>query len=245
MLVPDDQDPAAQPSAPVSDGGQDPATQSDGQGQPGNATPQALSIDGVDYTPDQVRELAKAKADYERLTPVFTQQSQLLKDPDKLDEYLRKQFPDRFAPKADVPPDQKQVTDTLRQLGYLTKDEVTQIMQQTISQDREDAKYEATLDKLETSIDGKDGRPKFDRRDVLLHGQRKGIYDPEAAYNDLNGTALREWYAADKLGKKPKGLTTEKGGAGLQLPKDEKITFGSQAMSKAMDRILEGDGTAD
>jgi len=237
-------------------GGTNPGGESGDGNAPGGGAPQTVKIGEAEMPVDQVTELVEAgknfKAfkekypdiDLEGLVPAFTQQSQLLKDPDKLIEHLRQQFPDKFGAGSPTsggqnPEEAAQIASWLQQQGFLRQEQAQQMVRDAIQQDREDQKYEGILGKLETELDGKDGRPKFDRRTVLLHGQKKGIYDPQAAYNDLHGPALQEWYASQKLGKKPKGVTTEKGGAGMQLPKDEKVKFGTPAMGAAMDRVLD------
>jgi hypothetical protein len=95
-----------------------------GQGQPGDAAPAGLEIDGTTYTADQVKDLLKVKADYDRFQPEFTKRSQILSDPKQYREYGQGKFPDLFQPTAPPTDEDKQrqeAVETLRSLGFMTK----------------------------------------------------------------------------------------------------------------------------
>lgn len=230
-----------------------------GQQPQGEGEPQLLEIGEEKIPLDQATELVtlgrtfkglreKYKdVDFEGMAPTFTQQSQLLRDPEKLEKYLQEKFPDRYRQPAQPAQDgqaneAKAVAQFLRSLGFVSKDDFDGIYKER----RQAEQYEDRVGQLAEELDGKDGRPKFDREQVEAFMVERNIFDPEAAYEKLHRDALNEWYAAKKLERKPKGTGTERGGAGPQLPPQGKIPkFGSPEMSKAIDQALEGTDETD
>ena len=99
-------------------------------------------------------------------------------------------------------PEGKQVSDQLRDLGFVTREELNK------QQDRQNLNVE--YGRLEQEIDGTDGRPKFDRKVVQDHSIREGIFNPRAAYNDLFEDELIEWYKKQALTSKPTTPYSEK-----------------------------------
>jgi len=78
---------------------------------------------------------------------------------------------------------------------------------------------------LAKTIDGKDGRPKFDVQDILQHMEETGIKNPERAYKDKFETELDAWKEAELAkAKKPGMVTQTETGAGAKAPKDVKVT---------------------
>ena len=235
-----------------------PGGESDEGKAPGEGAPTTLKVGDEELSADQVQELVAAgktlkqikeqypDIDLQGMIPAFTKQSQLLKDPDKLIEFLKQKFPDKLPSEpssgGNQQPDQvKQVLTWMKEQGFITVKEAQESFRAWYREIREDEEYENRVQSLEKELNGKDGRPKFDRLVVLQHGKKKGIYDPKAAYNDLYGVELNEWYATQKMKKKPKGSGTEKGGAGIQLNKgdDKKLKFGSKELDTAMDKVLD------
>lgn len=79
------------------------------------------------------------------------------------------------------------------ELGYVSKQELVQIEQ--------DRQLNSTLEKLEGAYNGKDGRPKFDRKAVVDFALQRGIADPEAAYKLLHESELMNWHVKQALSK--------------------------------------------
>jgi hypothetical protein len=94
------------------------------------------------------------------------------------------------APKAEQNPQIEQVKQQLKALGFVSKDEVDQMTKQQ----QENARVAAQLEKLEGTYDGKDGRPKFNRTEVIKYALDKGIMDPELAYKTMHEKDLLDWH---------------------------------------------------
>jgi len=94
-------------------------------------------------------------------------------------------------------PQIEQVKQQLHDLGFVSKDEV----QQTLRQQQENTRVEQQLTKLEAQYDGKDGRPKFDRKAVVEFALSQGIGNPEYAYKSLHEKDLTNWSIQQAIAK--------------------------------------------
>ena len=99
-------------------------------------------------------------------------------------------------------PEGEQVSRQLRDLGFVTKEELEK------QQNRQ--KLDSEYDRLELELTGEDGRPKFDREVVQDHSLRSGIYNPKAAYNDLFEDEIAEYHKKQALASKPTTPYSEK-----------------------------------
>lgn len=79
-------------------------------------------------------------------------------------------------------PQLDQVKKVLNDLGYVTKEDVDA----EIKREREDARLNLELSRLETQYNGKDGLPKFNRQQVVDYAIQNGITNPEVAYRQMN-----------------------------------------------------------
>lgn len=220
---------------------------------PSAGADQFLEIGGSKYTPDQARELIEAGTSYRELkgkypdvdfggmVPAFTQQRQILSDSARLQAYYAEKFGQQQPQGQQLDlnrPEVREAAEFLgqwaRSQGYMTREEYDREQQQKA--------FESGLDALEKEIDGKDGRPKFDRVKVLQYMQKNPVYDPAVAYEALNSAALREWFAAKKLGNKPKGVRSETGGAGIPIvTKGKGPKFGTPEFAQAVEKAIEQD----
>lgn len=236
---------------PGAGGGTPPAAPGGGQiepgaGQPGGAAPQALTIDGVAYTPDQVKELVKAKADYDRFQPEFTRRSQILTNPDHLFEYARKTYPDRFpaAPAPATTPEEQQRSEALKvlkDLGVLTREEAEQLAekkaQDLFAQREADQSIATEAEKLSKEWDGADGKPKFDKRAVAQYAIDHGYPNLTSAFRDMNFDALQQWFASQK--PKPKApVIAGPGGGNAPVSKDKKVRLDDESFKQAFDEMV-------
>lgn len=90
------------------------------------------------------------------------------------------------APKPEVNPQAEQIKAQLKEMGFVSKEEVeTELRRQ-----KEDAVLASELAQLEQRYDGKDGRPKFAREKIVQFALDKQIGDLEAAYKLMNEKAL-------------------------------------------------------
>lgn len=158
-------------------------------GEEGEASSDGASASGEQTVPysrfkevnDRLRAESESKAEYER----------------KLKEYEAKLQPQD--PKLD------EVKKVLDQLGYVTKDSV----EADLRKQREDAKLDLELSRLENKLDGKDGLPKFKRQEVIDFAIERGISDPEVAYRTMHFDKIVDWNVKNALGKTG-GVKSEK-----------------------------------
>lgn len=158
---------------------------------------------------DGIRELAK---DYDRLG---RQYAPLTKQLAELEGLLNK---NKEQPQPDF--NDPETVEYLRKLGFVTRDEQLQ--------KEEDKALEDTLQKLEKNYDGKDGRPRFDRREVLEFCVNRGLSNPEDGYNILNWNAIKEWHLRQAKAA-PSTPPSFGGEGGPREPQPKKRVFGPVA----------------
>lgn len=88
-----------------------------------------------------------------------------------------------------------QVKTALEKLGYVDKSTVEQLVQDAIAGDRVYREMDTKVQQLSKEWDGKDGKPAFNIEEVADYAQKTGIYDPEAAFKQMNAQGLAEFYA--------------------------------------------------
>jgi len=103
----------------------------------------------------------------------------------------------RFAPQQQVNPQVEQVKQQLKDLGFIDRSEVDRMNQQQ----QENMRIASQLEKLEGQYDGKDGRPKFDRKSVVEFALSQGIGNPETAYKALHEKDLMNWHIQQAISK--------------------------------------------
>jgi hypothetical protein len=176
--------------------------------------------------PDQVQELAK---DYDRLGRQYSplvQQVQGLQA--RLNQLQSNQTPQQQVTAQNIT--DPETLNYLRQLGFITKEEFNQALQQK----EEENRLEDYLTTLETEYDGSDGKPKFNRQEVLQFCVNTGIADPEAGYKLLYEKELNEWNLKN-VSKGPTPPPVTKGTSGANIPKPKKITLGAPQNEEEVD----------
>lgn len=101
---------------------------------------------------------------------------------------------------------------------------------------REGEKLLEECDGLAGEIDGKDGRPKFDRDEIINYMSETGIKKPLAAYKDKYEKELEGWQT-NQLSAKPKGMDTLQPG-GEKQPQEVRPT--RENLNKLMNEALWG-----
>lgn len=86
-------------------------------------------------------------------------------------------------------PQLEQVKQSIKALGFVSQDDV----EAKLRQQAEDARLNQHLSELESRYNGADGRPKFQRKDVIEYALEKGIQDPEIAFKALKEKELLDW----------------------------------------------------
>ena len=119
--------------------------------------------------------------------------------------------------------------DSLKEQGYLTKDEVETYFNERLSQQQNAQILLDQCQKFEKDIDGSDGRVPFDTDAVLSYMTAKGTVGqnfatPLEAYKALNKKGNAKWEAKELEKAERPGLTTLKAG-GKKAPVEDKVTF--------------------
>lgn len=92
---------------------------------------------------------------------------------------------------------------------------------------------------LEKKYDGSDGRPKFEKADILDYMQDTGINDPEKAYKLRYESQLDKWKETQLEKSRKTGFYTEEGtGATTKQPKEVRVT--GDNISRLMAEALNG-----
>jgi hypothetical protein len=109
--------------------------------------------------------------------------------------------------------------DDLEKAGYIRKDQLDTLLDEKITKrDQQSQAVKAVLDeadKLSQEIDGKDGRPKFNKRAVMAYASTYGMTLTDA-YENMYEDDLKPWKDAQIAAEKKKGLQTLKAGGDKQ-----------------------------
>jgi hypothetical protein len=189
------------------------ATAGEKEGEGAAPSTGTVSILGREYDlskPDQVQELAK---DYERLGRMY---APLLQQVRELSQRLQElqQPPSRETAGGDIDEITKRYLK--EKLGVVTREDIEKM--------KEDEALEDYLQALEYTYDGSDGRPKFDRKEVLEYCIQHGISNPEDGYKLLHFNELVDWYLRQKQ-QAPKPPPSAQGKVQREI-KPKKRVFG-------------------
>jgi hypothetical protein len=180
---------------------------------------QKVTLNGIEMTVEEANALIEAgremkelkeqnpNVDFKTMAPEFTKRSQRLAEFEKTPEKTA----DEQLTEAEEK-ERKQI-DALVDHPYYKKRREEEDSKKE-AKIKEDFKLEKELESLESQLDGKDGRPKFERAEVIEFGKANGIFNLRAAYNQMHETALDEWKMKELLKRKPKTPYVEKGGTG-------------------------------
>ena len=199
----------------------------------GTVTPSTISINGIDYTPEEAQslvELGTKTRDLEKqwdtpvdkVWPEFGKTREELKTIQaerdavrtELDEFKAKQ-----AKGEETSADIKEARENARKLGltlnedleksgYIKKEDLPELFKSFAQEQEEVRKLMSNADALEKEIDGTDGRPAFNKKVVLAYANSYNIPDLKEAYEDMHKPALDAWKTAQVEAEKAKGLKT-------------------------------------
>ena len=124
--------------------------------------------------------------------------------------------------------------DDLDTLGYVKKDEYGSLY----SQQRSGEKILEDVRKMESEIDGKDGRPAFDSEKVLEFMKENNISNPTIAYKLQNEEALDAWKESKYRDARKPGVVTLDGRAGGKQPAN--VRPNKDNLSDLVSQALEG-----
>lgn len=192
----------------------------------GGVAPQTISIDGQELSLDEARQLietGRKTRDYEskyntKLDRVWPEYGRISQEHKRLSEEHQKavQSLQIYEQKKDQGTETNQdlarAREAARQLGitfkedlekdgYVRRDDVTKMVEDLLSQKESVQTILSRAKGLESEIDGSDGRPRFNARQVLAYQQAYNIEDPMQAYEDMFDVELKRWKES-KLGEK-------------------------------------------
>lgn len=119
-----------------------------------------------------------------------------------LEEKLKQYEQEKAKPSLD--PQLQQAREILRQAGFMTQED----FQQQIRQQKEDEQLQQTLARLESTYSGADGRPKFNRDEIIDYCLANGISNPEVGYKTLYEKELIDWHIRT-ASEKSRGVKSE------------------------------------
>lgn len=108
---------------------------------------------------------------------------------DKLSEVSSTTTPQPVPGKKTLTPEMEKAAESIGNLGFQNEDAVNKKIQQL--EDR--LLLETEHGRLETSFDGSDGRPKYDRKVVEKFMREKAVYNPQIAYESLYKKELTDF----------------------------------------------------
>lgn len=160
----------------------------------------------VKETAQDSKEFSSAESTEESEKPVpysrFREVNEKAKRAEELEQRI-KELESKTAPR-EVDPQKEQIKEALKpildELGYVSKE--------ALERDKEDEFVKSELTRLENKYDGKDGRPKFDKNEVVKFAMSKRIGDLETAYEKLNFKELINWHVKETIAKS-RGIKTE------------------------------------
>lgn len=171
----------------------------------------AVESSSTTETPQETTQAAEtsepAKSTEEQVVPYsrFKEVNEKAKRADELEARL-KELEAKAAPVVEEDEQTKQVKETLKNLGFVSKEE----LEVQKKQEREDIELDKKLTQLETKYNGADGKPKFSRQEIFDFYQSSGRIssDPEVLYKQKFETELTNWSIQQAL-TKTKGTKSE------------------------------------
>jgi hypothetical protein len=91
--------------------------------------------------------------------------------------------------KQQLTPELQRAKDQIKTLGYVDEE----VLEKRIRQMEDRILLDTEHSRLESSLTGDDGRPKYERKEVEEFMRKKAIYDPETAYEKLYKEELLDW----------------------------------------------------
>lgn len=208
-----------------------------------------IVIGGQEYDPTEAQELlnvgrqtremeTKYNTTFDKVWPSFGEKSNQLAETSKQLEQAQArlaEFEQKSNAGVETPTDVSQALEDARKLGIITKqdlegagyiraEDLTAKFEELYQQKEAIKDIYSTADKLESEINGTDGRPAFNKKVVLAYAAQYKIPDLQDAYNDMHADALKRWQDAKVASQKPSGLSTLSGNTGNKEPKEVKVT---------------------
>lgn len=214
--------------------------------------PQTISIGGKEYTAEEAQELVglgnrareyeqKANTKLENIYPEYTKLTQERKSWMSEKEQLQaqlSQIQQRQGTTEEQPGDVKAAIEAARKLGitlnedleksgYIKKDDLPKYFEEyyTKKSEQEQAIQQvlSEAESLEREINGEDGRPKFNKKQVLAYASAYKLGLKEA-YEDMHSDSLKAWKDSQVTKVQKPGTRTLQPTAAGKQPKDARPT---------------------
>lgn len=181
--------------------------------------------------------------DLSELYPDYTRKSQLLKDPEKLKEHLSSQFGEAIEQQVkassndgvEIPDEVRTEIAKARKLGFLTKEDVDEIVEKAVLKATARSVAEVGLrnkiSELKDKYDGSENAPisvKFDENEVIeyiiknFQGATK-VPDPETVFKLIHLEDFQKTAVKDKKVVQTPPVTEKAGSTGARVPKGREV----------------------
>jgi len=132
----------------------------------------------------------EASVPYERFKETNENYKQYKARVEELEKQIAENKQTHTSPQTqDQNPQAELIKKQLTELGFVTREE----QQAELKRQQEDARVQQELSRLETKYDGKDGTPKFSRKNVIDYALKNQIGNIELAYKALHEKELIDW----------------------------------------------------
>ena len=138
------------------------------------------SVDTEVNTEEKTESPGKKSAEA-RINELLSKNKELESKLDTIEEKMAPPPPPPIDSTQELTPEVRKAVDYLKKLGFVTKEEQDKKIREV--QDR--AYLDGEHTKLENRFSGADGRPKYEKKEVEEYMRKRGIYDAEAAYEQL------------------------------------------------------------
>lgn len=113
--------------------------------------------------------------------------------------------------------------DDIEKAGYLKKDDLEKWYQEQRANEKAVEAITSQADNLAKEFDGKDGRPRFNKKTVLAYAAAYQIKDLKAAYEDMYSDELKAWGEKETQSVQKPGMKTLSAPKGAKAPTETKM----------------------
>lgn len=155
-----------------------------------------------------------------RINELIAKNKELANKLDTIEEKMAPPPPPPIDSTQELTPEVQKAVSYLKKLGFVTKEEQDKKIREV--QDR--AYLDSEHGRLENRFSGSDGRPKYEKKEVEDYMRKRGIYDPEAAYEQLYKKELFDFELKQYDEGRKKKPFVQKGGSSAGSREDSTIT---------------------
>lgn len=219
-------------------------------------TPEMIKVGEDEYSQEDLQKLVglgkigqeaeeKFNTSIDKVWPEFSRKSNRLKEVERELEEIKNKPVETPEVSIDDEVTTRKAQEAAKKLGIVlegdTKDFVNKdSFREMYLQERAAEKLVEQSTKLETEIDGTDGRPKFEKQEILEYMQNTGINDPQTAYNIKYQSKVDEWRAQQILKNRKPGMVTTDVDTGVGAKQPERVKVTNDNIGQLMEEALQG-----